>query len=127
PAPRALDRIRMQMDAQSKAFRSKYGVLIKSLLGEAQFDPKLAEAFRERWIMPRRRLARVVLEEAVQQGDLRDDIDREAAIDMLYAPIYYRLQIGTGPISEKYVNGIFQQVMAGLRRVGKPSTVRLKP
>ena len=114
-APRALDRIRMQMRAQSKAFRSKYGVLIKSLLGEAQFDAELAEAFRERWIMPRRRLAREVLEEAVQQGDLSDTIDIEAAIDMLYAPIYYRLQIETGPISEAYVDGIFEQVMAGLR------------
>jgi hypothetical protein len=34
---------------------------------------------------------------------------------MLYAPIYYRLQIGTGPISDAYVDGIFEQVMAGLR------------
>ena len=126
PAPRALDRIRMQMVAQSKAFRSKYGVLIKSLLGEAQFDPELAEAFRERWIMPRRRLAREVIEEAIGQGDLRGDIDIEAAIDMLYAPIYYRLQIATGPVSEKYVDGIFGQVMAGLRSGEKSSTARLK-
>jgi AcrR family transcriptional regulator len=125
-AARALDRIRMQMKAQSKAFRSRYGVLIKSLLGEAQFDPELAEAFRERWIMPRRQLAREVLEEAIQQGDLRDDIDIETAIDMLYAPIYYRLQIETGPISEKYVDGVFGQVMAGLRSRGKASSNRLK-
>jgi AcrR family transcriptional regulator len=126
PAPRALDRIRMQMEAQSKAFRSKYGVLIKSLLGEAQFDPELAEAFRERWIMPRRRLARKVLKEAIQQGDLRDDIDIEAAIDILYAPIYYRLQIQTGPITEKYVDGVLGQVMAGLGVGGKASTARSK-
>ncbi|SDE65971.1 transcriptional regulator, TetR family [Terriglobus roseus] len=125
-APRAVDRIRMQMEAQSKAFRSKYGVLIKSLLGEAQFDPELAEAFRERWIMPRRRMAREVLEEAIQQGDLREDIDFDAAIDMLYAPIYYRLQIGTGPISEQYVRGIFEQVMSGLGRKEKTATARLK-
>jgi AcrR family transcriptional regulator len=126
PAPRAMDRIRMQMEAQSRAFRSKYGVLIKSLLGEAQFDLELAEAFRERWIMPRRRLARKVLEEAIEQGDLRDDIDIEAAIDMLYAPIYYRLQIQTGPITEKFVDGVFGQVMAGLRSNGKGSTARSK-
>jgi len=126
PAPRSLDRIRMQMEAQSKAFRSKYGMLIKSLLGEAQFDPELAEAFRERWIMPRRRLAREVIEEGIRQGDLRDDIDIEDAIDMLYAPIYYRLQIATGPVSEKYVDGIFGQVMAGLRSREKSSTARSK-
>jgi hypothetical protein len=33
---------------------------------------------------------------------------------MLYAPIYYRLQIGTGPINEVYTDGIFEQVMEGL-------------
>jgi hypothetical protein len=30
--------------------------LIKALLSEAQFNPELAEAFRERWILPRRLL-----------------------------------------------------------------------
>lgn len=116
PAPRALDRIKIQMEAQSKAFRSKYGALVKSLLGEAQFDPDLSEAFRERWVMPRRRLAREVLEQAIQQGDLRENIDIDNAIDMLYGPIYYRLQIQTGPVTEKYVDGIFAQVIEGLRK-----------
>jgi AcrR family transcriptional regulator len=125
-AARAVDSIRMQMRAQARAFRSKYGRLIKALLGEAQFDPELAEAFRERWIMPRRRLARQVIEAAMEQGDLRADIDPEAAIDMLYAPIYYRLQIETGPISEAYVDGIFEQVIRGLRPSGRTAAARAK-
>lgn len=116
---RALDSIQLQMHAQAKAFRSEFGTLIKALLGEAQFDPELAEAFRERWILPRRELARATIAEAIRQGDLSDDIDTDAAIDLLYAPVYYRLQIGTGPIDETFVDGIFKHVMAGLRPPSK--------
>lgn len=115
-AASAVESIRLQMRLQAKAFRSRFGRLIKALLGEAQFDRELAEAFRDRWIMPRRRMARNTIERAIREGDLRPDIDPEAAIDMLYAPIYYRLQIGTGPISETYTDGIFEQVMRGLRK-----------
>jgi AcrR family transcriptional regulator len=111
---RAIDSLRLQMLSQVKAFRGKFGGLIKALLGEAQFDPELAEAFRERWIMPRRRKLRTVIEEAMRQGDFRKDIDPELAMDMLYAPIYYRLQIGSGPLSESFVEGLLKEVRKGL-------------
>jgi len=111
---RAIDSLRLQMLSQVKAFRGDFGSLIKALLGEAQFDPEMADAFRERWIMPRRRKLRTVIEEAMRQGDLRKDIDPELAMDMLYAPIYYRLQIRSGPLSESFVNGLLEQARKGL-------------
>jgi AcrR family transcriptional regulator len=111
---RPVDCIKLQMRLQAKAFRSRFGRLIKALLGEAQFDSELAEAFRERWLMPRRQMARHTIEEAIRQGDLRSDVDPEGAIDTLYAPIYYRLQLGTGPITDAYVDSIYEQVIQGL-------------
>jgi hypothetical protein len=42
------------------------------------------------------------------------DIDPEDVIDSLYGPIYYRLQMGTGPLSTAYVEGIFRRAMQGL-------------
>jgi AcrR family transcriptional regulator len=111
---RAIDSLRLQMLSQVKAYRGKFGGLIKALLGEAQFDPEMAEAFRERWIMPRRRKLRAVIEEAMRQGDFRKDVDPELAMDMLYAPIYYRLQIGSGPLSESFVDGLLKQARKGL-------------
>ena len=83
-------RIKLQMRLQACFFRSAKGRMIKVLLGEAQFDPELAEAFRERWIVPRRKMTREVLLEAIRRGELRRDIDLEATIDLLYGPIYYR-------------------------------------
>ena len=111
---RALDSIRLQMHTMARAFRSKDGAVLKALLAEAQFDPELATAIRERWTLPRRKLALTVFQRAVSQGDLRPDIDLEATIDLLYAPMYYRLQRATAPLSDAYIDEIFDQVMKGL-------------
>ncbi len=112
--PRAIDSMHLQLRTQAKAFRGKYGRVIKELIGEAQFDSELAQAFLERWRMPRRAVARCVFEEAIKQGDLRADIDIDATIDLLYAPLYYRLQINSGPISDSYIDAIFAHVIQGV-------------
>ena len=113
---KATDSIRLQMHSMARAFRSKDGTVLKALLSEAQFDAELATAFRERWTLPRRKLALAVLQKAVSQGELRSDIDLEATIDLLYAPMYYRLQMGTNPLSDAYIDEIFDQVVEGLRQ-----------
>jgi AcrR family transcriptional regulator len=114
PTDKATDSIRLQMRGMAKAFRSKDGAVLKSLLAEAQFDAELAMAFRERWTLPRRKIALAVFQKAISQGELRPDIDLEATIDLLYAPMYYRLQMGTAPLSDAYIDEIFDQVMEGL-------------
>ena len=112
----ATERLRLQMQITARALRGRVGALVKALLAEAQFDPELAKAFRESWTVPRRKLVYDILEDAVKQGGVRADIDFEAAIDAFYGPLYYRLQMGTGVISETYVDKVFQQAMDGHRR-----------
>ena len=114
PNRRPTESVRLQMHSMARAFRSKDGVVLKALLAEAQFDAELATAIRERWTLPRRKLALAVFQQAISQGELRSDIDLEATIDLLYAPMYYRLQMGTGPLSDAYIDEIFDQVMQGL-------------
>ena len=89
--------------------------MVKALLAEAQFDAELATAFRERWTLPRREMARAFFQEAVRREELRPDLDIEATIDLLYAPMYYRLQMGTGPLSEAYIDSLFHHAMKGLQ------------
>jgi Tetracyclin repressor-like, C-terminal domain len=86
--------------------------MIKALLGEAQFDAELADAFRTRWITPRRETAKAVIQTAIRNKELRPDIDLDQA---LYGGLYYRLLIGSGPLSNLCVRGIFSAVMEGLR------------
>jgi AcrR family transcriptional regulator len=115
PAEKAMDRVRLQMRTMAKAFRGKDGGLVKALLAEAQFDPELAKEFRERWSLPRRKLGTDVIRDAIRNEELRADVDPEAVIDLLYAPMYYRLQMGLGPLSEAYIDGIFDLAMKGLK------------
>ncbi|MDY7562572.1 TetR-like C-terminal domain-containing protein [Pseudomonas sp. 10B1] len=56
-----------------------------------------------------------VLQEAIKQGEVRADIDVEVAIDSFYAPIYYRLQLQSGPISDDFVDKAFYQATDGHR------------
>lgn len=113
----ATERLRLQMQTTAKAFRGRVGSLVKALMAEAQFDAELARSFRENWTLPRRRLVYAILEEAIKQGEVRPDISIDTAVDAFYAPIYYRLQMETGVISEAYVDRIFEQAMVGQRKV----------
>lgn len=110
---RASESIKKQLHLQVKFFRSKYGRLIRSLLAEAQSNDELAKAFRERWIVPRRRGVFEVLQMAIDQGELRSDVDLELTTDLLYGPIYYRLLIGTGALTTAFADALYEQFMAG--------------
>jgi AcrR family transcriptional regulator len=57
PARSYTESIRLQMRSMAKVFRGKDGALIRALLAEAQFDPRLAVELRDRWTMPRRKMA----------------------------------------------------------------------
>jgi AcrR family transcriptional regulator len=111
----SVESIRLQMLALAKAFRGPFGSMIKALLGEAQFDAELAEAFRTRWITPRREAAKEVIKSAMRNKELRPDVDPDEALDALYGGLYYRLMIGSGPLSGACVREIFSAVMDGLR------------
>jgi AcrR family transcriptional regulator len=117
-APAAIESIRLQMHAMARSFRGNDGVLIKALLAEAQFDPELANALRTRWTLPRRKLATGIIRQAIQQGDIRPELTPDDVIDLLYAPIYYRLQRGTGSLSHAYIERIFHHAMQGLAPTG---------
>lgn len=115
PAPNYTESIRLQMRSMARLFRGKDGALVRSLLAEAQFDARLATELRDRWTMPRRQMAIAYLQQGIKKGFLRPDVDPNAMIDILYAPLYYRLQMGTGPLSDAYVDEIFDHAMRGLR------------
>jgi Tetracyclin repressor-like, C-terminal domain len=103
------------MRLQAQLFSGHFGSLIRSLLGEAQFDEELAQAFRERWLLPRREMTRDILQTAIAEGDLKPGIDLDPAIDLLYAPFYYRLLLGVGALDDRLSDHVFNAALAGLR------------
>ncbi len=75
-------------------FRGPRAGMLRSLIGQAQFDPELAEAYRQNLLGPRRAALRNGIERCIEAGSLRRDIDIDLAIDLLYGPLYARLLLG---------------------------------
>jgi AcrR family transcriptional regulator len=76
-----------------------YVGLIGGLIAEHERHPELIEAFRESILLPRRAVARALIERGQERGDIRSDIDPEAALDLFAGPFLARVFAGldTGP------------------------------
>lgn len=112
-ASSAVESLRRQLHLQVEFFRSSRGNLIRSLVAEAQSDPELAGAFRDRWLNPRREGVRQMMQAAVAEGSLRRDVDIDTAIDLLYGSLYYRLLLASGPLDEQFIDCAYQQFLEG--------------
>jgi AcrR family transcriptional regulator len=76
-----------------------YVGLIGGLIAEQGRHPELIEAFRARILLPRRAIVRAIIERGQARGDVRRDIDPEAALELMAGPFLARVFAGldTGP------------------------------
>jgi AcrR family transcriptional regulator len=91
------------------------GRVIAELIGEAQTDPALAAAFRERYSGPRRALAVAALERAKTRGELRADVDPEVVVDQLWGACYHRLLLPDQPLTDDFAAALVDNLFHGLR------------
>ncbi len=93
------------------ALKGSRGQLLRELLGAAQADPDLREAFVERWIMPRRRMGREAIEGAIARSELRPEIDPELTLDLIYGAVYYHLTVSFSDIDESFAAKLVEEVL----------------
>src|SRR6202142_557587 len=74
----------LQMRRLIRIFRSKRGKVVAALVAGGQSDPELIEAFRERFLWPRRQQAYQTLQRGVDRGELPVGIDFDLILDSLY-------------------------------------------
>jgi AcrR family transcriptional regulator len=76
-----------------------YVGLIGGLIAEQDRHPELIAAFRRSVLLPRRAIVQSLIERGQARGDLRTDIEAEAALDLLAGPFLARVFAGadTGP------------------------------
>jgi AcrR family transcriptional regulator len=92
------------------------GRAFAGFIAGAQNDADLAEAFRRLWIHPRREEAKAVLLHYIDAGDLPRGLDLDLAIELLYAPLYYRLLTGYGELTPDFAESVARAVLPGLRQ-----------
>lgn len=118
----------LQMRRLIRVFRSKRGKVVAALLAGGQSDPELIEAFRDRFLWPRRRQAYKTLQRGIFRGELPADSDLDLVLDSLYGPIYMRFLIRHDKLDEGFADKICALVLQGMKPERPAQTLeRLKP
>jgi AcrR family transcriptional regulator len=94
--------------------RQPYGRVIAALVTEAQSDPQFAEAYRTRFVEPRREAMRAALARAIERGEAPADLEVEVAVDLIYGPLYHRLLHGHAPLSGRFGEAVVDMALAGI-------------
>ncbi|QRP49496.1 TetR/AcrR family transcriptional regulator [Amycolatopsis sp. FDAARGOS 1241] len=87
---------------------TELGRVFTGLLGAAQQDPDLAARLGEHWFEPRRAPLRTSTEAALPPGT-----DVELLLDLVFAPLHYRLLTGRRPLDHAYADAVVTAVLLG--------------
>ena len=91
-----------------------FGRVIAALLNEAQSDPKFADAYRTRFVEPRRDAMRAVFARAAERGEVAADLDVEVALDLLYGAVYHRLLHGHAKLTDRFARDVVELALNGI-------------
>jgi len=89
------------------------GKPISELIGAAQTDRDLAEAWSRTYALPRRELARERLQAAQRSGQLGADADLDIIIDQLWGACYHRLLVLRTPLKDLDVERLVTCALRG--------------
>jgi AcrR family transcriptional regulator len=104
-----------QMRQVIEVFRSRRGRIVSAILAAGQSDKDLIEAFRERFLWPRRREAYRTLRKAIARGEVRKDMDLDLLLDSLYGPIYMRFLIQHDRLTPDFADRLCSLVLRGAK------------
>lgn len=107
--------LQTQMTAVASVLSSdEFSPYSRGLIPASQTDPGLAEELLENIVQPRVRDCVKRLAQAQEDGQLRTDLDLEDVVELIYAPLYYRLLLHTRPVSPDQVPGLLKLAFEGL-------------
>src|SRR5580693_6431879 len=108
--------MRLQMRGLIRIFRSQRGKVVAALLAGGQSDPELLEAYRDRFLWPRRRQAYRTLQRGVDRGELPSGCDFDLILDSLYGPILMRFLIRHVKLEESFADEVCELVLKSRKR-----------
>jgi AcrR family transcriptional regulator len=106
--------LRDQLRAIAARFATQTGRHVASMLAAADSASELSKAFRNHFVLARRAEGKLLLERAVAADLVRDDLDLEVALDMLYGPVFFRLLLGHAPLDERFMDDVLDEAMRGM-------------
>ena len=81
--------VRRDLIAHLDGVRRNYGVsLAGTLLMEEPYNPRLLELFRQRMVTPQRRILAETIQEGIERGQIRANVDIERVLDLLLGAFF---------------------------------------
>lgn len=107
PVGRSLaDGLRSQLRALVTAFATTRGRQIALALAASDPESEMTKAFRNHIILSSREFGRRLIAEASARGEAPEPTDIETLLDMIYAPIFYRLLVGHLPLDPAFADSL---------------------
>lgn len=110
----ALAALRKQLRGIAETFTARTGRSVALMLASANPESELTKVFRNHFILARREEGRRLLKDAVRAGAIRRSIDLDVALDLIYAPIFYRLLVGHAPLDAAFTDAMLDDALRGL-------------
>jgi hypothetical protein len=94
--------------------QTQAGRALAELIGQAQTDPALMEAYLTTYAGPRRDLAVTRLDAGRAHGQLRSDLDAESVIDQLWGACYHRLLLPNQALYHDFADQLVDNLFRGV-------------
>jgi AcrR family transcriptional regulator len=116
------------LELSALAFRSPaISRVVPDLLAEGSRDPEFGTAMFRAVGEPRRALGREMIVRAIERGELDEDLDMELVLDLIPAPLYWRLAVTRREVSEEYLERLTTAILAGIRASAAPNAATAPP
>lgn len=114
PPDSALNALRTQLHEVARVFSAPLGRNVALMIAASDKETELSKAFRNHFILARRNEGRAFLENAIARAQIRKDLDIEVALDLIYAPVFYRLLMGHAPLSPQFTDSVLALALQGI-------------
>lgn len=114
-ATSALINLRDQLREIAKAFSTPIGRNVTLMIASADSQTELSKVFRNHFILARREEGRVLLNAAIKQAEVREDMDLDIVLDLIYGPLFYRLLVGHAKLNADFTDALLAHALKGLQ------------
>jgi AcrR family transcriptional regulator len=90
------------------------GRTLVGLIAEVQRDPELAVVWRDRFVVPVRSRHRILIERAIERGEIPPTTDIDVTLDLLFGPAYHRLLQSHLALSDHFAKSVVDIIVGGL-------------
>ena len=96
-------------------FNSTHGRIMRRLAADGSDQPELYRMFKDRVVEPRRAVTRSIIERGIAEGRIRPDVDVDAVIGMLAAPVIVAVMThGENRLTRRHLDFVVETVLAGI-------------